>query len=563
MMFKEEAIRKIKEKLAEWEKEVLEPILKKVPERKREFLTEQGFSVKRVYSPVDLAERGWDYLDKLGFPGDYPFTRGVYPTMYRGRLWTIRQYAGFGSAEDTNKRYRYLLSIGQTGLSMAFDLPTQLGLDPDHPLAYYEVGKVGVSMPTVVEMNIVFKDIPMDKITTSMTINATAIEVLSMYVVVAESRGIDRRVLRGTIQNDILKEYVARNNYIYPPYPSMRYATDAIMYCVKEIPKWNPISISGYHFEEAGATPAQEVAFTLADAIEYVNWVIKRGMNVDEFAPRLSFFFAARTNFFEQIAKFRAARRVWAKIMKERFGAKKPRSMILRFHVQTAGVQLTAQQPEVNIIRTTIQALAAVLGGAQSLHVNSYDEALSLPTEKAVELSVRVQQVIAYESGVVDTIDPLGGSYYIEWLTDMMEEEIWKILDQIERLGGMLRAIELGWPQREIAKSAYEHQLKVERGEIPVIGVNMFVKEEVPRIEVLKVDPAARERVIKRLNEIRKSRDEMKVRDALNEVRKVAEKEDVNIFPYILNAVRVKATLGEISKTLREVWGEWKAPEVF
>jgi len=562
-MFKEEAIRKIKEKLAEWEKEVLEPILKKVPERKREFLTEQGFSVKRVYSPVDLAERGWDYLDKLGFPGDYPFTRGVYPTMYRGRLWTIRQYAGFGSAEDTNKRYRYLLSIGQTGLSMAFDLPTQLGLDPDHPLAYYEVGKVGVSMPTVVEMNIVFKDIPMDKITTSMTINATAIEVLSMYVVVAESRGIDRRVLRGTIQNDILKEYVARNNYIYPPYPSMRYATDAIMYCVKEIPKWNPISISGYHFEEAGATPAQEVAFTLADAIEYVNWVIKRGMNVDEFAPRLSFFFAARTNFFEQIAKFRAARRVWAKIMKERFGAKKPRSMILRFHVQTAGVQLTAQQPEVNIIRTTIQALAAVLGGAQSLHVNSYDEALSLPTEKAVELSVRVQQVIAYESGVVDTIDPLGGSYYIEWLTDMMEEEIWKILDQIERLGGMLRAIELGWPQREIAKSAYEHQLKVERGEIPVIGVNMFVKEEVPRIEVLKVDPAARERVIKRLNEIRKSRDEMKVRDALNEVRKVAEKEDVNIFPYILNAVRVKATLGEISKTLREVWGEWKAPEVF
>ncbi|RLG87827.1 MAG: methylmalonyl-CoA mutase, partial [Thermoprotei archaeon] len=432
MMFKEEAIRKIKEKLAEWEKEVLEPILKKVPERKREFLTEQGFSVKRVYSPVDLAERGWDYLDKLGFPGDYPFTRGVYPTMYRGRLWTIRQYAGFGSAEDTNKRYRYLLSIGQTGLSMAFDLPTQLGLDPDHPLAYYEVGKVGVSMPTVVEMNIVFKDIPMDKITTSMTINATAIEVLSMYVVVAESRGIDRRVLRGTIQNDILKEYVARNNYIYPPYPSMRYATDAIMYCVKEIPKWNPISISGYHFEEAGATPAQEVAFTLADAIEYVNWVIKRGMNVDEFAPRLSFFFAARTNFFEQIAKFRAARRVWAKIMKERFGAKKPRSMILRFHVQTAGVQLTAQQPEVNIIRTTIQALAAVLGGAQSLHVNSYDEALSLPTEKAVELSVRVQQVIAYESGVVDTIDPLGGSYYIEWLTDMMEEEIWKILDQIE-----------------------------------------------------------------------------------------------------------------------------------
>ncbi len=563
MVFDPNKIEKIREKMSEWAKEVVEPVLKKFPERKREFLTEEGFTVKRVYTPVDLAEKDWDYLEKLGFPGQYPFTRGVYPTMYRGKIWTIRQYAGFGSAEDTNQRYRYLLSIGQTGLSMAFDLPTQLGLDPDHPLAWYEVGKVGVSMPSVKEMEIVFNDIPMDKITTSMTINATAIEVLSMYIVVAESRGIDRKVLGGTIQNDILKEFIARNNYIYPPYPSMRYATDAIMWCAKEMPKWNSISISGYHFEEAGATPAQEIAFTLADGIEYVKWVIERGMEVDRFAPRLSFFFAARTNLFEQIAKFRAARRMWAKIMKERFGAKKPRSMMLRFHTQTAGVLLTAQQPEVNIIRTTIQALAAVLGGTQSLHVNSYDEALSLPTEKAVKLSVRVQQVLAYEAGIVDTVDPIGGAYYIEWLTDELEEKAWKIIDEIEKLGGMVKAIEIGYPQREIAKSAYEYQLKVEKGEIPIIGVNVFVEPEEPRIEVLKVDPAVRERVITRLKKLKSERDNEKVKRLLEELSRAAEKDDENIFPYILEAIRAKATLGEISGVLRDVWGEWRAPEVF
>ncbi len=556
-------LEKIRERMKEWSKEVLEPVLKKFPERKAKFLTEEGFEVQRVYTPLDTEGEGWDYLEKLGFPGDYPFTRGVYPTMYRGRPWTIRQYAGFGSAEDTNARYRYLLSIGQTGLSMAFDLPTQLGLDPDHKLAWYEVGKVGVSMPSVKEMDLVFNDIPMDKVSTSMTINATAIEVLSMYVAVAESRGIDKSILRGTVQNDILKEYIARNNYIYPPQPSMRYATDLIIYAAQNMPKWNSISISGYHFEEAGATPAMEIAFTLADAIEYVKYVLERGaMDVDKFAPRLSFFFAARTNLFEQVAKFRAARRMWAKIMKEKFGAKSRRSMMLRFHTQTAGVLLTAQQPLVNLIRTTIQALAAVLGGTQSLHVNSYDEALSLPTEESVKLSVRVQQVLLYESGVIDTVDPLGGAYYVEWLTDQIEEKAWKIIDEIEKLGGMVRAIEVGYPQREIAKAAYEWQLKVEKGEIPFIGINMFVEKEEPKIKVLKVDPEVRERVVSRLRKLREERDPIKVRDALDKVRRVAEGED-NLFPPILEAVKAKATLGEISGVLRDVWGEWRAPEVY
>jgi len=559
-------LEKLREKYEEWEKEVLQPTLKKFPEFKTEFRSEQGFNVKRLYTPLDLKD--WDYIEKLGFPGDYPFTRGVYPTMYRGKPWTIRQYSGFGSAEDTNKRYKYLLSIGQTGLSMAFDLPTQLGLDPDHPLAYYEVGKVGVSMPSITEMEIVFDGIPMDKISTSMTINATAIEVLSMYVVVAESRGVDRSILRGTTQNDILKEFIARNNYIYPPKHSMRYSTDLMIWAAKEMPKWNSISISGYHFEEAGATPAQEVAFTIADGIEYVRWVLERGKiqgwpkSVDDFAPRLSFFFAARTNLFEQVAKFRAARRVWAKVMKEWFNAKKSRSMMLRFHTQTAGVTLTAQQPLVNLIRTTIQALAAVLGGTQSLHVNSYDEALSLPTEESVKLSIRVQQVLLYEAGVIDTIDPLGGSYYIEWLTDKIEEEVWNIIDRIEKMGGMLKAIEMGWPQAEIARSAYEYQLRVERGEIPVIGVNIFREEEIPKIKILKVDPEVRNRVIERLKKLRKSRDEVKVKRALSEVERIATKDEENIVPAIMEAIKSKATLGEVSASLRNVWGEWKAPDI-
>ncbi|MCX8184983.1 MAG: methylmalonyl-CoA mutase family protein [Sulfolobales archaeon] len=553
---------KLKQKILEWESEVVLPLIKKVPERKKVFTTEEGLEVRRVYTPLEL-ER-WDYLEKLGLPGVYPYTRGIYPTMYRGRPWTIRQYAGYGSAEDTNERYRYLLSIGQTGLSIAFDLPTQLGYDPDHPLAWYEVGKVGVSTPAVTEMDIVFRDIPMDKISTSMTINATAIETLAMYIAVAESRGVPRAVLDGTTQNDILKEYIARNNYIYPPEPSMRYSVDLILYTAKEMPKWNPISISGYHMEEAGATPAMEIAFTFADAVEYIRWAKERGrVDVDAFAPKLTFFFAARTNLFEQVAKFRAARRMWARIMKEWFGAKDPRSMLLRFHTQTAGVTLTAQQPMVNIIRTTLQALAAVLGGTQSLHVNSYDEALSLPTEESVKLSVRVQQVLLYESGVVDTIDPLGGSYYVEWLTDQIEERAWKHLEEIEKMGGMLRAVKLGYPQREIARAAYEWQLKVEKGEVPIVGVNMFTEPEIPKVKILKVDPVARERVVSRLRKLREGRDKIKVRDALDGVRRAAEREEVNMFTPIYEAVKVGATIGEISGVLRDVWGEWRAPEVF
>jgi len=551
---------KVEEKFNEWTEKVLTPFIKKAPERKEKFVSESGFEIKRLYTPLDLKD--WDYIVKLGFPGEYPFTRGVYPTMYRGRIWTIRQYAGYGSAEDTNQRFKYLIKIGQTGLSIAFDLPTQLGLDPDDPLAWYEVGKVGVAMPSIREMEILFDGIPMDKVSTSMTINATAIEVLSMYIAVAESRGISRSVLAGTIQNDILKEYIARGNYIYPPEPSLRYVTDAILFCAENMPRWNSISISGYHFEEAGATPVQEVAFTIADAIEYVKSIVEKGIDVDKFAPRLSFFFAARTNIFEQIAKFRAARRIWAKVMKERFNAKNPRSMMMRFHVQTAGVTLTAQQPEVNIIRTTLQALAAVLGGAQSLHVNSYDEALCLPTEKAVKLSVRVQQVLAHESGVTDTIDPLAGSYYIEWLTDEIEEQVWKILDHIEKLGGMVKAIEYGYPQSEIAKSAYEYQKKVDEGEIKVVGLNIYTEPEKERIEILKVNPEVRSKVVNRLKKLKGERDKSKVEDALNKVRRAAEDPEKPLFPYILKAIKAKATIGEISRELRDVWGEWKPPSV-
>ena len=552
---------KIKESLQKWEEKVLNPWLAKRPERKKAFTTPSGIEVRRLYTPLDLKGT---YDEKIGFPGDYPFTRGIYPTMYRGRLWTIRQYAGFGSAEDTNARFRKLLQAGQTGLSMAFDLPTQLGLDPDHVLAFTEVGVVGVSMFHWKEMDLVMSGIPMDKVTTSMTINATAIELLSMYVATAESRGISMNVLDGTVQNDILKEYIARKNFIYPPEPSLRYAIDLIEYSAKNIPKWYPISISGYHIREAGADAVLEVAFTLADGIEYVRKTAERGIPVDDFAPKLSFFFAGYTNIFEEVAKFRAARRMWAKIMKEWFNAKKPDSMMLRFHTQTGGAELTAQQPEINIIRTTLQALAAVLGGTQSLHVNSYDEALALPSEKAAKIAIRVQQIVAYESGATDTIDPLAGSYYIEWLTDEIEERAWKIIDQIEKMGGMMKAIEKGYPQAEIANSAYRIQKMIETGDMVKVGVNMFYEPDwIGTTEVFRVNSQIRDRIMERLKKYRSERDEIKWRDSLNAVRKAAEKERENLFPHILNAIKVGATVGEISSTLREVWGEYREPAIF
>ncbi|QIW23417.1 methylmalonyl-CoA mutase [Sulfolobus sp. S-194] len=552
---------KIKESYQQWEEKVLKLWLSKRPERKQSFSTPSGIEVKRLYTPLDL--KG-SYTEKLGFPGEYPFTRGIYPTMYRGRIWTIRQYAGFGSAEETNSRFRKLLEAGQTGLSMAFDLPTQLGLDPDHELAYTEIGVVGVSMFHWKEMDIVMSGIPLDKVTTSMTINATAMELLSMYVATAEARGIDRKVLDGTVQNDILKEYIARKNFIYPPEPSMRYAIDLIEYSSKNIPKWYPISISGYHIREAGADAVLEVAFTLADGIEYVRKTMERGIPVDEFAPKLSFFFAGYTNIFEEVAKFRAARRMWAKIMKEVFNAKKPESMMLRFHTQTGGAELTAQQPEINIIRTTLQALAAVLGGTQSLHVNSYDEALALPSEKAAKIAIRVQQIIAYESGAADTIDPLAGSYYIEALTDEIEERAWKIIEKIESMGGMMKAIEKGYPQAEIAESAYRIQKKIESGEMVKVGVNMYYEPEwIGTTEIFRVNPEVRNRVLERLKKYRSERDEIKWRDSLNALRKAAEKENENLFPYILNAIKVGATVGEISGTLREIWGEYREPSIF
>ena len=544
----------------EWEEKYVKPLIEKSPERKKEFKTSSGIVVDRLYTPEDVEI---DYENKLGYPGVYPFTRGVYPTMYRGRIWTMRQYAGFGTAEETNRRYRYLLEQGQTGLSVAFDLPTQIGYDSDHPMALGEVGKVGVAIDTIQDMEILFDGIPLGKVSTSMTINSTCAQILSMYIAVAEKQGVEMSSLRGTVQNDMLKEYIARGTYIFPPEPSLRLATDIIMFCAKEMPHWNSISISGYHMEEAGATPVQEVAFTLADGITYVEKVIERGMDVDSFAPRLSFFFAAGNNFLEEIAKFRAARRLWARLMKERFNAKDPRSMMLRFHVQTAGCTLTAQQPENNIVRVALQALAAVLGGCQSLHTNSFDEALCLPTEKAVRIALRTQQIIAEESGVADVVDPLGGSYYIEWLTDRIEEEAMKYIEKIDEMGGMIKAIESGYVQREIQKSAYEKQKAIDSGEITVVGVNKYQIEEEIQIELLRVDKAVVEKQIRRLQEFRKNRDVKKVEEALDRLRKAAEKEDENLMPYVLEAVKARATLGEMTDALRDVFGEFRAPEIF
>jgi len=539
-----------------WEKEILSKSFVRLPERKKEFATASNIPVSRVYTPLDV--QNLDYLRDLGFPGEYPFTRGIYPTMYRARLWTMRQYAGFGTAEQTNQRFKYLLQAGQTGLSVAFDFPTQIGYDCDHPMAMGEVGKVGVSVCTLNDMKTLFDGIPLDKVTTSMTINAPATVLLAMYIAVAENQGVSAAKLGGTIQNDILKEYVARGMYIYPPQPSMRLVTDIFEYCSKNMPKWNTISISGYHIREAGATAVQEVAFTLANGIAYVQAAIERGLNLDEFASRLSFFFASHNDFFEEIAKFRAARRLWAKIMKERFKAKNPRYMWMRMHVQTSGCTLTAQQPLNNIIRVTIQSLAAVLGGTQSLHTNSFDEALALPSEEAVRVALRTQQIIAHESGVTNTVDPLAGSYYVEALTNEMEEKAMEYIQKIDDMGGVIPAIEKGFFQREIAESAYKYQREIDNHERILVGVNDYtIEEEEVQIPLLRIDPKVEEEQINRLQKLKRERDNRKVKQILDELHDAAEK-DVNLMPIIIEAVKSYATLGEICDVLRSVYGEYK-----
>jgi methylmalonyl-CoA mutase N-terminal domain/subunit len=502
---------------------------------------------------------GFDYLEKLGMPGQYPYTRAVQPTAYRGRYWTMRQYAGFGSAEETNERYHFLLKSGQTGLSVAFDLPTQIGYDSDHPLAQGEVGKVGVAIDSLWDMERLFQGIPLDQVSTSMTINSPCAVIMAMYLAFAEKQGITFDKLRGTVQNDILKEYPARGTYIFAPRPSMRIITDIFAYCTAEVPQWNTISISGYHIREAGSTAVQEVAFTLANGIAYVDAAIKAGMKVDEFGPRLSFFFNSHSDFLEEVAKFRAARRLWAKIMKERFGAQDPRSLMLRFHTQTAGCSLTAQQPLNNIMRTAFEALSAVLGGTQSLHTNSFDEALALPSELAVQVALRTQQVIAYETGVSDTVDPLAGSYYVEYLTDQVEARAQDYLDQIDRLGGAVAAIEKGFIQKEIGASAYRFQQEIESSDRVVVGLNKFqIKEEKLR-DLLKMDPTVGEKQVARLKELKSTRDNGAVQQALEEL-KTAAAGDANLMPPILKAVKTLATLGEICDTLRSVFGEYEAP---
>jgi len=548
-----DSLGKIAENLKTWEEKTREQTTKR-PERKEKFETLSGLPVKNLYTPLDVEKI--DYSEKIGFPSQYPFTRGVQNTMYRGRFWTMRQYAGFGSAEDTNKRFRYLLKQGQTGLSVAFDLPTQIGYDSDHPLSLGEVGKVGVAIDSVKDMEVLFDQIPLDKVSTSMTINSPASVLTAMYLALAERDGIGFDKLRGTIQNDVLKEYIARGTYIFPPKPAMRIITDILAFCAQNMPQWNSMSISGYHMREAGCTAVQEVAFTLSDGIAYVEAATDAGLSVDQFAPRLSFFFCAHQDFLEEIAKYRAARRLWARIMKEKFNAKNPRSWTLRYHVQTAGCSLTAQQPLLNILRTGFEALSAVLGGCQSLHTNSYDEALALPTVEAAQIALRTQQIIAYETGVTETVDPLAGSYYVEHLTEKIEAEAKNYIKKIEEMGGMIPAIETGYVQGEIANSSYEYQKKVESQERVVVGVNKFQIEEPPPSGLLKVDMAVGEAQAKKLKALRSERSSKSVTASLDQIKKGAEVEE-NLMPLILGAVKARATIGEICDALREVFGEY------
>lgn len=560
MVSREEKLHEIRQRKDKWDKETVFKSFDRLPE-KGEYATSSDLKVERIYTPSEL--EGFDYLRDLGFPGEYPLIRGVYPTMYRARLWTMRQYAGFGTAKQTNQRFRYLLGHGQTGLSVAFDFPTQVGYDCDHPLALGEVGKVGVSVTTLKDMEVLFDGIPLDKVTTSMTINAPANVLLAMYIAVGQKQGVDLAKLGGTVQNDILKEYVARGMYIFPPKPSMRIVTDIFEYCSKNMSRWNTISISGYHIREAGATAVQEVAFTFANAIAYVQTAIDRGLDLDKFAGRLSFFFAAHNNFLEEVAKFRAARRLWAKIMRDRFHAKSLASMMLRFHTQTSGVALTAQQPYNNVVRVALQALSAVFGGTQSLHTNSFDEAYALPSEQAVTIALRTQQIIAYESGVVDTVDPLAGSYYIESLTNEIEEKATGYIEQIDRIGGAVAAVEKGFMQREITDSAYHFQKKIEAKKQVVVGVNEFRSEEETPIKTLQTNPAVERKLVQQLDHIKTLRSKTRVNESLSKMRRAAEKENVSLMPYIIEAVKEYATLGEICGTLREVYGEYKPSSVF
>ena len=544
----------------EWQETVLDPALKRFPERQETFETSSGIDISPVYAREDIPD--FDYLNALGYPGEYPFTRGIQPTMYRGRLWTMRQYAGFGTAEESNRRYRYLLEQGQTGLSIAFHLPTQIGYDSDHPLARGEVGKVGVAIDTLEDMEILFKDIPLDKVSTSMTINSTAPVLLSMYIALAKKQGVDPTKLDGTIQNDILKEYIARGTHIFPPRPSMRLTTDIFAYCTQNVPRWNTISISGYHIREAGATAAQEIAFTLADGIAYVQAAIDAGLDVDKFAGRLSFFFNSHNNLFEEVAKFRAARRLWAKIMSQRFEAKDPRSMMLRFHTQTAGCTLTAQQPYNNIVRVTIQALAATLGGTQSLHTNSFDEAYATPSQEAVTIALRTQQLLPYENGIGDVVDPLGGSYFIESLTDALENQASEYIDKIDKLGGAVAAIEQGFQQREIQESSYRQQKNIEDNKSIVVGVNKFVSPSPEITGLSRVDPEQERKQKERLARVKKDRDNDRFNKALKSLDEAARSQD-NTMPAFIDCAEAYASVGEICDVLRKAFGTQKEYLVF
>lgn len=545
--------------LKRWEKDKVAKTIERYPEREKSFETISGFPVNRVYTPLDID--GLDYERDLGLPGEYPFTRGVQPTGYRGRFWTMRQYSGFATARDSNERFKFLLEQGQTGLSVAFDLPTQIGYDSDHPLARGEVGKVGVAISSLADMEVLFSGIPLDQVSTSMTINAPAAVLLAMYVAVAEKQGVPMEKLRGTIQNDILKEYVARGTYIFPPRPSMRLITDIFGFCSEKMPLWNTISISGYHIREAGSNAVQEVAFTLANGIAYVEAALNAGLDVDGFASRLSFFFGSHLDFLEEICKFRAARRLWARIMRERFGSKDDSSCRLRFHTQTAGCTLTAQQPDNNVVRVTMQALQAVLGGTQSLHTNSRDEALSLPTEQSVRIALRTQQIIAYESGVGDTVDPLAGSYYIESLTNQIENAATEYIRKIDEMGGAAEAIEKRYVQREIQDSAYEYQKRVDAGMRTVVGVNRFAVEEDQKYDHLRANPEAEKEQIRQLEEMKRGRSKERITEVLDALRAGAESEE-NLMPLILHAVRVYATVGEICDVLRDVFGEYNVADL-